>query len=337
MPASAAWSNWSSRPERRCPPTSGERNYLWREYLQKADLDRYIQLDVNRQNEHVDAVLAQLKTAFDRDDVDGALSQLADVELPAPSPEMLRLKSEADRLGRESDRLFGVRNEGLFNLKQDYVGFGWLKREIRRAGRPPRRKNAGRSSSGSSYYEDPGEGGFYDNAGDPEKSPHLVYGWPYGDGIISHDNRPSQRKMAFTTDEERGVTFQYDNLDRAGSISRPPRSRAAALRPPLRRPPTSKGRIDLRRQYSPRRRTSSCRSTVADFFEFDIPQAATSDGKLTLWLKKQPGIGEGLKSDVTVWRNTGGWGTLVSEVWLMKKGAGRAPRIVGQSATGAAQ
>jgi hypothetical protein len=24
---------------------------------------------------------------------------------------------------------------------------------------------------------------------------------------------------------------------------------------------------------------------------------------------------------VTIWRNTGGWGTLVSEVWLMKKGA----------------
>ena len=36
-----------------------------------------------------------------------------------------------------------------------------------------------------------------------------------------------------------------------------------------------------------------------DFFESDIPKAATSDGKLTLWLKKQPGIGEGLKSDVT--------------------------------------
>ena len=46
---------------------------------------------------------------------------------------MRRLKSAADRLGSESDRLFGVRSDGYFNLKQDYVGFGWLEREIGRA------------------------------------------------------------------------------------------------------------------------------------------------------------------------------------------------------------
>jgi hypothetical protein len=51
--------------------------------------------------------------------------------------------------------------------------------------------------------------------GVPEKAPHLVSGWPYGDGIVSRENRPSQRKMAFTTDEDRGVIFQYENLDRA--------------------------------------------------------------------------------------------------------------------------
>ena len=66
------------------------KNTLRREYLQKADLDRYIQLDVRRQNEHVDAILAKLKTGFDGGDVDAELSQLADVELPAPSPEMVR-------------------------------------------------------------------------------------------------------------------------------------------------------------------------------------------------------------------------------------------------------
>ena len=25
--------------------------------------------------------------------------------------------------------------------------------------------------------------GFYDDAGNPDKSPHLVYGWPFGDGF----------------------------------------------------------------------------------------------------------------------------------------------------------
>ncbi|HDP34743.1 MAG TPA: hypothetical protein ENN29_06480 [Candidatus Hydrogenedentes bacterium] len=56
----------------------------------------------------------------------------------------------------------------------------------------------------------------------------------------------------------------------------------------------------------------------ADFFEFDIPRAATADGKLRLWFKKQAGIGEGPRPEVALWRNTGGWGTLVSEIWLMK-------------------
>ena len=195
------------------PADGRAKNSLWREYLQKADLDRYIQLDVNRQNEHVDAILAKLKTGFDGSDVDGVLSRLADVELPAPSPEMIRLKSAADRLGQESDRLAGVRSEGYFNLKQDYVGFGWLKREIDRARAAASADERRAIIERIVYYEDPGEGGFYDNAGVPEKAPHLVYGWPYGDGIISHDNRPSQRKMAFTTDEARGVTFQYEQLD----------------------------------------------------------------------------------------------------------------------------
>ena len=61
--------------------------------------------------------------------------------------------------------------------------------------------------------------------------------------------------------------------------------------------------------------------SIAEYFEYDIPQSATKDGKLTLWMEKEAGIGEGLQSDRTLWRNTGGWGTLVSEVWLMKKGA----------------
>lgn len=59
----------------------------------------------------------------------------------------------------------------------------------------------------------------------------------------------------------------------------------------------------------------------AEYFEYDIPAEAITDGRLTLSMRKQAGIGEGLQSDITVWRNTGGWGTLVSEVWLMKKGA----------------
>ncbi len=43
------------------PADVRERNYLWREYLQKALLDRYIQLDVTRQHDRVDAILGNCK------------------------------------------------------------------------------------------------------------------------------------------------------------------------------------------------------------------------------------------------------------------------------------
>ncbi|HUE15866.1 MAG TPA: DUF4838 domain-containing protein [Planctomycetaceae bacterium] len=314
------------------PADVRERNYLWREYLQKAYLDRYIQHDVDRQNDSVDAMLAQLRSAFDRDDVNGAVLNLADAELPAPSTDMLRLKSEADRVGRESDRLFGVRNEGLFNLKQDYVGFGWLKRELRRAAAAPSTEKRRAIVERIVYYDDPGAGGFYDNAGDPQKSPHLVYGWPYAGGLVSHDNRPSQRKMAFTTDEERGVTFQYDNLDRSAQY----RVRLSLIRPRYARRYAVRQHQKTESIYAddhPLAENLELPEYLADFVEFDIPQAATSDGRLTLWMKKQPGIGTGLKSDLTVWRNTGGWGTLVSEVWLMKKGASPRRRAGSRPAT----
>src|ERR1700722_14990711 len=209
---------------------------------------------------------------------------------------MARLKMAADRLGRESDRLFGVRSEGFFNLKQDYVGLGWLRREIGRARSAATLEKRKAIVERIVSYEDPGEGGFYDNAGVPEKSPHLVYGWPYGDGIVSHENRPSQRKMAFTTDEERGVTFQYENLDRAApyrvrlSLVRPRYARRYAGRQPQR---TESIYAD---EY-PLAENLELPEYHADYFEFDIPKAATADGRLTLWFKKQPGIGTGLQSD----------------------------------------
>jgi hypothetical protein len=166
-------------------------------------------------------------------------------------------------------------------------------------------------------YEDPGEGGFYDNAGVPGAAPRLIHGWPYGDGGFDGANRRSQRTMAFTTDEERGVAFRYKGLNPAARY----RVRLTLVRP----------------KYLPRfgifqhqtgqsiyaddhllAENLELPEYVADFFEYDVPPEATADGELVLWMKKQPGVGEGLASDVSIWRNTGGWGTLVSEVWLSR-------------------
>ena len=295
------------------------RSYLWRQYLEKAYLDKYIQLDVRQQNALVERLTSQLKTAFHGGDLDASVASLAEITLPAPTVEMRELKSSADQLGRESDQIYGVRNDGYFNLKQDYVGFGWLHRQLQRAkaASPTQRRTLVEQIL---YNDDAGVGGFYDDAGNPEKSPHLVHGWSYGDGEISPENRQSQRTMAFTTDEKQGVTFQYDDLDPRAEY----RVRLSLVRPQY------KPRYAMRHKQTSESIYADEFALVenlilpeyhADYFEYDIPAAAIADGKLTLSTRKQPGIGEGLQSDLTVWRNTGGWGTLVSEVWLMKKGS----------------
>jgi hypothetical protein len=305
------------RAGRSMSPERMARDYLWRMYAQRAYLDKYIQLDVRRQRAFYDETVERLARDLKRGRVAAVVGDATRLELPGPSSEMLALKERSTALSEESDRIFAMKDDGLFNLDHDYVGFGWLRRELERVAAKTDAVEQLAAVRRIVDYEDPGEGGFYDDAGAPGGAPHLVYGWPYGDGEFSDSNRPSQRTMAFTTDEDRGVTFRYTGLDPQVQY----RVRLTLVRP----------------KYLPRfgkfqHQTSE--SIVADdvvlaenldlpefesdFFEYNIPREVTSDGELVLWMQKQPGIGAGLASDVSIWRNTGGWGTLVSEVWLMK-------------------
>ncbi len=302
------------------PKARMENNYLWRQYLQKACLDKYIQHDLRRQRNYAEGLVSRLRDGLRRDNVDAVLNTMQDLALPSPSRELESLGEKANRLGEESDRIFGVRSEGLFNLEKDYVGFGWLNREIERAQEAPTPGEQRDIVERIVHYDDPGEGGFYDNAGVPSESPRLTYGWPYGDGGFNNANRRSQRTMAFTTDEERGVTFRYTNLDPGAAY----RVRLTLVRP---RYLERFGKFQHQSKQSIMADETVLAENLvlpeydAEFFEYDIPQQATADGELLLWMKKEPGIGEGQPSDVSIWRNTGGWGTLVSEVWLMKTDA----------------
>ncbi len=302
------------------PAHRREHDYLWRQYAQKAYLDKVIQLDVRRQRAVMDDAMQRLRAAFHQGGLRSTVEDLSPLSPPGESAEMRRLRSLAERLGQESNRIFGVRNVGLFNLNHDFCGLGWLAREIRRASDAADEDQLKRIVERIVYYEDPGVGGFYDNAGVPEASPHLVNGWPYGESGFSGFNRRSQRTVAFTTEEERGVAFRYTGLDPDAAY----RARLTLVRP---RYLPRFGKFQEQTSQSVYADEHLLGENVelpefeSDFFEFDVPREATADGELLLWMKKQPGIGEGLSSDVAVWRNTGGWGTLVSEVWLMKKGA----------------
>src|SRR5690606_15258755 len=103
------------------------------------------------------------------------------------------------------------------NLEHDYIGLGWLRRQLERA----------QDASGDdkrtllhqiAHYEDAGPGGQYDNLGTANPAPNVVFGYPYDHGqpyvaeMLDEGNRPSQRSMHFTQDEDQGVTLEYRDL-----------------------------------------------------------------------------------------------------------------------------
>ncbi len=57
---------------------------------------------------------------------------------------------------------------------------------------------------------------------------------------------------------------------------------------------------------------------MSDFFTFDIPHSTTKDGELTIRFERADDVARGDRVTIEQWRNSGGWGTIVSEVWLMK-------------------
>jgi hypothetical protein len=236
---------------------------------------------------------------------------------------MSGLRGEAGRLGEESNALFGVRSEGYYNLKHDFVGLGWLKRQLERA----------RDASGErktellrmiADYENPGPGGFYDNCGTFNRAPHVVFGYPFDHGqpyvppMLSEGNRPSQRSMHFTQDEDQGVTFKYTGLDPKAryrvrfTFVRPWYQERYAMRMNQKHQTIYANDIVLAKDLE-------LPLQMSDFFAFDIPEEAIQGGELTIRLDRAPDVARGSRVEREVWRNCGGWGTLVSEVWLMKR------------------
>ena len=303
----------------RIPSNLLKSDYLWRQYMQRAYADLFIQSDVLNQRTFLKELLT---IAADVTGPDGAkksrqLLKQAINRGPQKHSEAEMWKREARRLGKESDAIYGVQIAGMFNLDQDYVGLGWTTRQIEKAEQASEEK-AYEILRDLADYEMKSRSAFYDDLGNENKSPHVTHGWPFGDGIFDMAARRSQTSCAFTTDEEEGVTLEYDGLDPDAQYV----ARMTLVRPDY-----------LERfgifQHQTGQSILADEFVLADEmelpkftpeqFEFVVPKEATADGQLKLWCRKQSGIGEGPLGDVTVWRNTGGWGTLLSEVWLYKQ------------------
>jgi len=300
-------------------------NWLWLMYMQKGALDRYVQLAVSQQmklqKDAEELVMQSLKNGMSNLYLEKAIKLLDSGDYE--TEEMILLRQEAEKLGERTNELFGVRSDGIFNLEHDFIGLGWLRRQLSRS--LAATSDAKREMLEMIIdYQNPGEGGFYDNLGTYNHAPNVVIGYPYDHGqpyvsqMLSEGNTPSQRSMHFTQDEEQGVTLRYQNLDKHAQY----KIRLTLVRPwyqeryALRMNQTKESiyaddvligeDIELPLQMS-------------DFFTFDIPKTLTNDGELVIRFEKAEDVAAGDRVSVEQWRNSGGWGTLVSEAWLIKK------------------
>ncbi|MBX3177305.1 MAG: hypothetical protein KF886_08100 [Candidatus Hydrogenedentes bacterium] len=299
-------------------------NWLWREYMQKGALDRYTQMNARQQ--------VALQSRIEAHIADALASGGEDVAIPealgwfsglGETLEMRALREEAERLGAESNELYGVRNDGLFTLDHDFIGLGWLKRQLERAHAAEGEERADLLRM-ITAYEDPGPGGHYDNLGTANPAPNVMAGYPYDHGqpyvhgMLDEGNRPSQRSMHFTQDEDQGVTLEYRDLDPAAAyqirftLVRPWYQERYAMRMNQKSQSIFADGVKIADNIE-------LPPQMSDFFTFDIPAEATRDGKLTIHFERAPDVARGDRVTVEQWRNSGGWGTICSEAWLLKK------------------
>jgi len=192
-------------------------DYRWRIISQKALMDRYIQLELQRGQtlkEEAGRILTGVGDSGDPlADVARAVKLL---EEPLETPAMKAIMEEAKRLGEESNEIIGYRVPACFIVQRlDLTEVGWWTKTLKDAVATEDDARIRNAASMVMHYDDPGPGGFYDNLGWPAESEHLTRGeslWGFmpfpGPAKQSHYN------FAFTMGRPGpGVTFTYGDLD----------------------------------------------------------------------------------------------------------------------------
>ena len=152
------------------------RDYRWRIIMQKALLDRYIQLWLERGEQLKAGARPFLEKAAESDDPAGHLGEALEILKKAQeTDEMRAIRDEVGILGEESNEVIGYREPAYFNMKGfDITEIGWWIREIERALATSRPGPMRGTAKMVLHYEDPGEGGFFERVGWPWERIHLL-------------------------------------------------------------------------------------------------------------------------------------------------------------------
>ncbi len=298
--------------------------WLWLEHRQKAAIDLHTALTVKAQMELRDAVQHRITVALSAANPLPAITESEKLlNSQTESDQQKQLRAEAIRYGEESNQIYGLRSEGIYSLDHDFIGLGWIKRQLARAA-VAKEEERREMLSLIADYENPGPGGFYDNCGTYEKMPHLVNGYPYDfgqplvSGMMSEMCTRSQKTMCSTQDEKDGVAFKYEGLDPTAHY----KIRVTLVGPKY------QGRYGERMNQKAENIYAngaliapavSVPVAEPEMYTFEIPAQETKTGSVTIRFQKMPDVANGDRVSVEQWRNTGGWGTIVSEIWLMKR------------------
>lgn len=116
------------------PEYKMENDHIWRLHMQKAALDKYNQLKLQRELFKEERVRQLLQSAIESGKMDKAIElSLTILTEPTETPEMVAFREEASQLGIESEKIIGVRNVGYFKLENQLRDISGLEDILKKA------------------------------------------------------------------------------------------------------------------------------------------------------------------------------------------------------------
>jgi hypothetical protein len=281
-------------------------DYRWRIIIEKALMDRYIQLELQRGRALKEEAARSLASAEAGQqpavEMDKAATAL---EQPLETEEMKAVMAEALRMGEEANTTIGYREPAPFIVsKLDLTEVGWWTKVLRQAlaqGDDAKIRNTAKMVL---HYDDPGPGGFYDDVGWPNESKHLIAGEAlWGFNPFSGPAKLSYYNLAYSMGKESPVAFEYDGLDPSAQyvVRISVGAHIDEERPTLKGIKLSEG---LKADDAVISGGFDVPTDDVIFQEFDVPKELTQDGKLKITLTPGPG-------PMSI--------TGCAEIWLMQK------------------
>jgi len=274
----------------RIPENLMDHDYRYRIIAQKALMDRYAQLKLERGQELKDLARPLLEAACGSEDPGTEIKRAIDIlERPKRTSTMMEIKEEALSLGEESNRIIGYRVPACLTVDNwDLTEIGWWVKILKEGLSSGEREEMLESVNMVLDYEDPGEGGFYEKLGVFDRPDSLVdsglrvmfYAFQ-GPARLSHYGLIYPDPLEGTR-----ITLAYDDLKSDAQYTVRALVRGHTLG---HRPDEETGHVEASVEVNARTIIDGIKVTgELAFVEVDVPRDLTKEGELRFSLVSHP-------------------------------------------------